>query len=74
VFESFTKFFKANDNHRKPKKGTENTKILVFAKYPHSGPGWQAKYYFLNFFIVFFEFPMKNYTLGILGEKIYQSD
>jgi len=62
VFESFTKFFKTNDNHRKPKKAPENTKMLVFVKYPHSGPGCQAKYCFLNFFINFFEFPMKNYT------------
>ena len=60
VFESFSKFFKANDNHRRPKKAPENTKMLVYAKYPHSGPGWHAKYYFLNFFIFFFGLLVKN--------------
>ena len=28
MFISFTKFFEANDNHRKPKKAPENTKML----------------------------------------------
>jgi hypothetical protein len=60
VFECFTNFFKANDNHRKPKKAPENTKMLVFEKYPHSGPWWQGKNYFYSFFIFFFGFLMKN--------------
>jgi hypothetical protein len=60
VFISFIKIFKAIDNHIKPKKAPENTKMLVFAKYPHSGPWWQGKNYFLNFFIFFFGFLMKN--------------
>jgi hypothetical protein len=43
VFISFTKFFKADDNHKKPKKAPEKTKMLVLEKYPHSGPWWQGK-------------------------------
>jgi hypothetical protein len=70
VFESFTKFFEANDNHKKPKKAPENTKMPFFVKYLHSGPGCQAKYCFLDFFWISHE---KLSRIGPRPNSFFQS-